>query len=216
MSPSCKKVSLKGLADFMTSSAVRQRSILRQYKYPDEDEARAKIIYYREARDRIAAYHRSTHTVTWLGEEASSLAGLAASNVGRTRTRLQHNARGLRAYATHFSGRHFEVLPDITQYLNYGDVTVTVRPDLHVRERSKEKLVKLEFGVEDPPEQLLHIIAQSMFEAAEIGGLCLSSACIICLDVPRGREIRGARAGSRMRNEIQAACANISSIWDTI
>lgn len=216
MSPSAKKVSLKGLADFMTSSAVRQRSILRQYKHPDEDEARAKIIYYREARDRIAAYHRSNHPADWLNEQASSLAGLAASSDGRTRTRLQHNVRGLRAYASHFSRRRFDLLPDVTHYLTYGDVTVTVRPDLHVRERRKEKLVKLEFGVEDPPDQLLNIIAQSMFEAAENAGLGLSSACIICLDVPRGREIRGARAGSRMRSEIQAACANISSIWETI
>jgi hypothetical protein len=54
-----KRLSIKGLADFMTASASRQRSLLRAYKYPKEDESRAKILYYREARDRVAVYRQS-------------------------------------------------------------------------------------------------------------------------------------------------------------
>lgn len=84
-----KKLSLKGLADFMTASPSRQRKILRAYKYPSEDEARAKILYYREARDRIAAFHVSPHDVSWLSRKqgvliiwpatASARVGLALS-----------------------------------------------------------------------------------------------------------------------------------------
>lgn len=211
-----KKVSLKGLADFMTASELRRRKILKQYKYPEEDESRAKILYYRDARDRIAAYHQSSHPASWLGEQVLLLAALAAGSPDRTRARLQHNARGLRAYALHFSRRRFEILPDITHHLTHGDVTVTIRPDLHIRESGKEKLVKLEFGVKNPPDRLLNIIAQCMFEAAAAAGMGLPSASVICLDVPRGQEVRGARVGSRMRAEVAAACANISSIWDSL
>ena len=39
-----KKISLKGLADFMTASAFRQRKIVREYRYPSEGESRAKIL----------------------------------------------------------------------------------------------------------------------------------------------------------------------------
>jgi len=211
-----KRISLKGLADFMTSTAVRQRSILRQYKYPQEDEARAKILYYRDARDRIAAFHRSEHPAPWLEEQASQLSSLAAISIGTTKGRLQHNARGLRAYAANFSTRRLELLPDVTCFLTYGDVTVSVRPDLHVRERGREKLIKLEFATEAPPPRLLRIITQSMFEAAELSGMALPTSSILCFDVPRGQEVRGARVGSRMRRELQAVCANISSIWDTV
>ncbi len=211
-----KKLSVKGLADYMTASAVKQRSILRQHKYEEDDEGRARILYYRDARDRIAAFHRGGHPTTWLVDQAAGLSALAALSEGRTRSRLQHNARGLRAYATGFGSRSFEVMRDDTYRLNYGDVVITVRPDLHVRERGAEKLVKLDFSREPPPDPLIGIICQLMFEAASVAGLGLRSSGILLLDVARAVEHRGARAGSRMRREVEAACANISAIWDSV
>jgi hypothetical protein len=55
-----KTISMKGLADYMTASAVRQRKILREYKYPADAEAQAKILYYKEARETIAKFHLRT------------------------------------------------------------------------------------------------------------------------------------------------------------
>ena len=60
------KLSLSGFADYMTANPHRQRAVLRAYKYPSEDESRAKIIYYREARDAIRLYHRRPRTGQWL------------------------------------------------------------------------------------------------------------------------------------------------------
>jgi hypothetical protein len=105
-----KKISLKGLADYMTASHTRQRTVLRQYKYPEEDEAQAKIIYYREARDRVAVLHRSDRDSNWLLQQAAQLDTLAAMSTGQTKTRLRHNARALRAYANHFGGSQFRDL----------------------------------------------------------------------------------------------------------
>ncbi|MGD0168507.1 MAG: hypothetical protein ABSE54_02155 [Smithella sp.] len=64
-----KKLSLKGFADFMLASPIRQISILRGYKYPSSNDARAKILYYREARNRIAEYHKSNHDISWFEAE---------------------------------------------------------------------------------------------------------------------------------------------------
>ena len=211
-----KKLSLKGLADFMTASHTRQRSILRTYKYPEQEEARAKITYYREARDRVAAFHSTKRPRSWLLAEALNIDSLAAMSIGRTSTRLSHNARALRAYAKHFASRAFDLLDDLTLTLQYDDVVVTVHPDLHVAEDGQQKLVKLEFNVDEPSDEFIRILTQAMFEAAQGGKLGLSSSSILLFDVPRGAEYRGARLGARMRREIESACGNISAIWDRI
>ncbi len=211
-----KKLSVKGLAEYMTADASRQRSILRSYKYPEEDDARAKIIYYRDARDRISAYHRSGQEPNWLLRGADELRGLANLNRGNTKTRLTHNARALTAYEHYFSQREFEVLADLKLQLQYGDVTITVNPDLHVKEANREKIVKLDFGVEIPDQRLINILSQTMFEATQTNGLSIAGSGILYLDVPRGAEYRAARIGARLRKDIEATCENISAIWDRI
>jgi hypothetical protein len=211
-----KKISLKGLADYMTASHTRQRSVLRQYKYPEEDEAQAKIIYYREARERVAVLHRSDRDSAWLLQQAAQLDTLAAMSTGQTKTRLRHNARGLRAYASHFADRSFEILDDVRFALRFGDVMVSTVPDLHVKEKNKEKLVKLEFSATEPSPVAIQVISQAMFEAAEQANLGLPSSGVLYLDVPRGVAHKGARLGSRMRKDIESACLSISAIWDTL
>jgi hypothetical protein len=211
-----KKISLKGLADYMTASPTRQRSVLRQFKYPEEDEAQAKIIYYREARDRVAVLHRSGYDADWLHQQAMQLEALASLSLGRTKTRLRHNARGLRSYANHFADRNFEILGDERLSLKFEDILVTVTPDLHVREKGQERLIKLEFSAAEPTNQAVQVISQAMFEAAVQAKLGIPSSGVLYLDVPRGVAHKGARLGSRMRNDIESACLSISAIWDRL
>ena len=211
-----KKLSLKGLADFITAPPARQRSTLKQYKYPAEHDARARILYYREARDRIAAYNRGRQQCSWLLTEAHALDALAALSAGATKTRLSHNATALRAYAKHFGPRPFEVIDDLTLKLSYGDVVVTVHPDLHAVERAKEKIIKVEFALHRPSDQMVKIICQAMFEAAQQAKMGLTSSRVLYLDLRRGTQHKGARMGARVRAEIEAACSNISAIWDKL
>lgn len=211
-----KKLSLKGLADFMTASESIRRTILRQHKYPSEDEARAKIMYYREAKNRIAAYHRSNHTADWLIAQAMGLDRLAAMSSLSARRRLQCNARALRAYARNFGNKQLEILDELRLSLHYGDVTITVSPDLHAIENRKEKIIKFGFANDETDKERVKIISQAMFETAQSASLNLPSSGIIYCDVHSGKEHRGARLGARMRSNIEAACANISSIWNNI
>lgn len=209
------KISLKGLAKFMTGSAASQRKVLRDFKYPDP-EGRAQATYYREARDFIFAYHKNGHPRQWLEEMGRNLGSMAALSSGQTQSRYRHNARALHNYAEHFGNRVFEVLPSVSLNLSYDGVIVTVFPDLHVREKGAEKIIKLEFGKDAPDDRVVRIISQAMFEAQAEQGLGLSSSAVLVFDVPRGQVRHGARIGSRMRSDIEAACTNIAAIWDGI
>jgi hypothetical protein len=211
-----KKISVKGLADFMTAGPAKQRTILRDYKYQDEDEPRAKIMHYREAREAIARFHRGDEGAAWLEKQAARLDAQAVAAGGQRGRRLRDNAIALQWYAVNFSMRRFDVLADLKFRLGYGDVVVTVVPDLHVREGTREKIIKLGFNKSAPKDMTVKIIAQTLFEAAELRGMALPSSAVLFLDVARGQEYRGARLGSRMRKDIEAACQNISAIWDSI
>lgn len=211
-----KKISLKGFAQIMLAAPARQRTLLRYHKYPSEDEPRARILYYRDARDRISGYHALDHDPEWLVRQARALEQLAKASAGQRKTRLNHNGRGLRDYQKHFAQRKFEILDDLLLTLEFGDVRITVRPDLHLKERNKEKIIKLEFGVNKPSADEIRIISQAMYEAAEQAGMKITSASVLYFDVPRGAQHRGARLGSRRKADIEATCQMIDAIWDDI
>jgi len=209
------KISLKGLAKFMTGNAAQQRKILRDFKYPDP-EGSAQAVYYREARDFILAYHKHDHDLQWLLERSKNLTNMAMQAGGQTRVRCQHNARALQLYARNFGEKKFKVLPDKKLFLKYGNIYVSVVPDLHVLESGKEKIIKFEFSKDSPDEKVARVITQAMFEAQSEAGMGLKGSSVLYVDVNAGTIYKGARAGSRMRTEIEAACANIAAIWDGI
>lgn len=209
------KISLKGLAKFMTSDAAGQRKVLRDYKYPDP-EGRAQATYYREARDFITVFHRDDHDRKWLVEKADLLYDLAYAATGQTKARLMHNARALLQYEEHFGNKSYEILGDLKLNIAQSDVRVTVYPDLYVEENGLRKIVKLEFSSDPPKPTVVKIISQCMYEAAQNSGLKIAASQVLYLDVPRGKLHKGARVRARMRKNIEAACQNIKAIWDSI
>ena len=200
----------------MTATQMRQRKLLREYKYPDESEAQAKIHYYKEARQDIARFHLKGKDKAWLRGRADQLEIEGEDGPKMRKVRLRNNARALREYAHHFGDKQYEVLDGLRLRLRFNDVQVNVVPDLHVRENGHEKIIKLEFAVNEPTSDLVRIVSQCLFEAAYADGHRLPSASVLFVDVPRGHRHKGARLGSRMGGNIQAACQNISAIWDRI
>ena len=210
------KISLTGLAKFITSGPAAQRKVVHDYKYPDEDEPKAMRLYYLEAVDSIKAYHLNKHPEAWLHQQAERIGNLAATVSGMTRSRLNNNARAVRQYAHNFGPRKFTILDDLKLALVFGSVRVTAIPDLHVREVNKEKIVKLGFSTTEPDGQIVKIISQSMFEAYLTADGAITSSNVLYLDVARGTEHRGARVGARLMTDIRAACENIEALWNTI
>ena len=209
------KIGVKGLAKFMTASAAGQRKVLRDYKFPD-DEGTAQAAYYREARHLVTEFHRHGHTATWLREKAAVLQTTASALGGHIATRLRHNSRGLLDYASQFPSKVYDILPERKFYVTFGEVRVSILPDLHVREKQKERFLKLEFSKDPPDDATVKIVSQIMFEAAVAAKIPITSSDIVYVDVARGSSHTGARVGSRMKTEIEAACANITAMWDSI
>lgn len=209
------KISLKGLAKYMTGTSSQQRKVLRDFKNPDP-EGFAQTIYYRETREFIAAYHREGHDLNWLQEKATRLFTISSVMTGQTAARLRNNALAVQRYASHFGSKQFEVLDDLRFALQVGNVRVSLHPDLHVRERGTEKLIKLEFTKDTPDPKLIRIMTQAMFEASQEVGLVLPSSAVLYYDVPRGAIHKGARLSARMSQEISDACINIEAIWETL
>jgi len=210
------KISVKGLAKFMTASPAGQRRVLKEFKFPDDDEPKAMRLYYGEAVDAIKAYHKHGHNRQWLLDQADLVTELATSLGGQSAVRLRNNARGLRQYADNFHRRRFSVLDDLRLGLVYGNVRISVAPDLHVKEGAKEKIVKLDFSKKPLEEGQARIVSQCMFEAFRIKHGSITPSSVLYLDVSNGTEHRGARVGARLLADVKAACDNITALWDTI
>ena len=118
------------LAKYITVTPAAQRRILRDAKFPNEDEPYAMRLYYREAGDRIEAFHRNNHETEWLIAKAEDLAQLAALTGGPSGARLRHNSRGIRQYSQSFASRLFIPQQHLRLRLDVGDVRISVAPDL--------------------------------------------------------------------------------------
>jgi hypothetical protein len=210
------KISIRGLAKFMTSSPAGQRKALHDYKYPDEDGPIAMRLYYKDATDRIQAYHGSAHERDWLRAKVKDLTELAQLTPGRSGTRLRHNARALSLYERYFGDRALVPQGQLRLRLTVSGVVLTVTPDLYVLEKGKAKLIKLEFSKAPPNREIVKIVSQAMFEAARGHVPNLTSSSVAYFDVANGTEHRGARAGARTLREIEAACKSIESLWPGI
>jgi hypothetical protein len=210
------RLSVKGLAKYMTSGAAAQRKVLRDFKYPREDEPMAMRLYYEDACDCIETFLRGGYDRQWLRAEGDTLAIRAAGVGGRQRARLHHNARAVRQYEQYFGGRRLQLQASLNLAIEFSGVQIKVVPDLNVIEGTKAKIIKLEFSLTPPSDELIAIVVQTMFEAATGQVSDLSPSSVLLFDVPRGAERRGARMRSRTLREIEAACQTIATIWDTI
>lgn len=209
------KISLNSLANFMTSGATKQRKILTDYKYPDP-EGIVMAKYYKEAKPFIRAFHKNEHSRNWLKTRARNLESLAEDEAGNTATRLTNNARAIKMYEEFFGDKSFEILENLNLSIEFGDVKVNVNPDMHVLENTRNKIIKLDFTKDPKGDDFIRIMCQLMFEATQQHNLNLPSSCVLYYDVSRGEEYRGARLGSRMRNDIIASCQMIEAIWPTL
>lgn len=206
------KLSLKGLVKFMTANASQQRKILHDFKNPDPEGA-AQTTYYREARNLIRRFVRGSLTEADLLKKGAEMELVGRATGGASGTRLGHNGRAIRQYVAHFRQKQLSALPDCSFAFVHNTVRVSIHPELHIRERRTEKLVRLEFSEEPPKEKAIKVMTQAIYEAASTSGLSINPSSVALWDVPRGRVHTGARMGARIRSEIQDACLNIESLW---
>ncbi len=74
----------------------------------------------------------------------------------------------------------------------------------------------MEFAKDEPNSKLIKIISQALFEAQSGADMGLTSASVLYFDIACGKIHKGARAGSRILGEMEAACKNIVALWDSL
>lgn len=209
------EISMKGFVKYMTASPSQQRKVIRDFKYPDP-EGRAQMLYYAEARSVVVAHHRRGLDSMWLIEQAGRLGELAAANSGATQVRLRNNSRALRDYARSFASRGFELLEDVRLSVRVDSVTISVVPDMHVRERGHERLIRVEFASTPADERVPRILTQLMWEAGREAGIVAKPTDVQVLECSSGGVHRGSSHGVRRAADIEAACRNLEAIWPTL
>jgi hypothetical protein len=95
----------------------------------------------------------------------------------------------------------------------HGQVLVSAYPDLYVKDGKRHKLIKLDMGKESQKPLSIKIILQLMFAAAQRENLPIASKDVIYVEVERGGQHSGAKRGSRVMRDIDAACQTIEDIW---
>jgi len=208
------KLTAPGLADYMLSNESKRRRILQNYKYPDETEPRVKILYYREARDKILEYHREKKNQCWLECEAAKLLNLSANeNNLRRKSRLKNNARSLCSYANHYTPNSIELLSRMRQSIVLHGVKISITPEIYGLLNNKETLIKLDFGENPHPSPYSQIICQLFYKALTDGGRILPFSSCLVRQIETNTDFKKAGPRKRIMTDISAACQNIEAIW---
>jgi hypothetical protein len=210
------KITVKGLAKYIASSPSGQRRILQDFKYPAADEPFAMKVYYREATDCLKSFIRGHHSQEWLRQRAIEMTASALEHSTASARRLQQNAKAVLLFEKHFDSKTLEVLECPRFRLTLHGVSISVVPNLFLRDGAKTKLIKLQFGGPKLPEQSVKVITQCLLDAATLQGYDLPPWSAIYIDLPRDVAHTAARAGKRTLRDIKAACETISQVWETI
>ena len=210
------KLTLKGLARYIASSPSAQRKILQNHKYPAADEPFAMRMYYREATDCLKTYIRDGQTGEWLRQRALELTAPRPDQSGPSASRLRHNAEAVLHFGKHFDGKDIEVLDCPRFRLEFSGVSIGVVPDLCLRDHSRIKLFKLQFGGKALPEQSVRVITQCLLAAANAQGHALPFSSAVYVDLPRSLSYTAPRSSKKTMQDIKAACETIALIWDSI
>jgi hypothetical protein len=208
------KISMKGLAQFMTSGPSRQRSILRDHKYPKG--AVVIIGYYSAARSAIKKYHEGNQSAAIIVAEVESLRKKMVGATKQTVSRLENNIRALQSYLLYFGKRRFEVLDTPRLKYEQGDVVVSITPDLMVQEDGVKEMIKLDCNRAGASKEQIDIILQLMYEASFAANVGVKPKKVTYIDAIRNVQHVGGKVRRNLKRDIDAACANVSAMWPGI
>lgn len=130
------KITVKVLADFMLSGPSRQRTLVRDSKFPKLKGGKPKpqIVHHSETRAAIRDYHESGNDITVLLTAVEKLVKKKAEHPDKDSSRIDDNIRAIKAYIAHFASNKFTVLTTPKPSYFYEQMEVSATPDLYVEE----------------------------------------------------------------------------------
>jgi hypothetical protein len=212
------RISVRVLADFMHASPSRQRTIIKDSKFPKLKDGKPKpqIVRYSEARATIRDFHESGRDIAVLLKAIERLTAKKLANPQKDTARIDDNIRAITAYMKYYHGNDFTVLVTPKPMYRFQQVEVSATPDLYVEEKGVRKLIKLDFNQKVPKEETVDIVMKVMYEAASGDQLGIKPEDIIYLDVSRRVQYTGKKLNKRLKKDIDAALATIQDMWASI
>lgn len=213
------KISIRTVADYLTASATKQRSLIFHAKHDRGPEAQAMIHYYTSAFREIKRFHQGTITSDGLLAAADKLeTDSALGSNKKVAGRMRNNARVLRDYEKNFTHLTFKLLPKPRLVFPASNpaIRVSATPDLMVEHKGRKRYVRFDFTADGFAEGVRKILAQGTFEAAYVADNSTLPGDVLVIHIATAAIHQGARMGSRLKKEIDSGCSNIAAIWPTL
>lgn len=214
---SITSITVRTLADFMTAAPSSQRRIVKTAKYPTDEESKAIVAYYRDAR-RIVELRFMSNGAARMGSELAALERVAATATGPRKARLLANVRAIRDFEVlEFARQPMDVHERSALLVDLGRLEVKVRPMLQLMDKGQKPLwCQLDFSEDAPSEQKAAIAAQLFLQAARAAGIDLVPSSAQYLHVHSGHCFLGGRHKARLEKQIAASCDTFADIWNSI
>lgn len=228
MSINQPRISVNKLAEYMVSKAARQRKLLRDRKYPDEDFNMG--MYHREASEAVSRYLASDQMSTSpIDSQIQILKQQTPVAVG-TQRRIGSNIEALDRFLDMLDDFDFgDAVASLGEHspqkLVFHNVEISVRPEIILRSVIKNKKVigaiKLHFpkGFEMNTETAGYVSAATQEYCARYlaePDETVNFAYCQVLDIGSGNVFPGVKATKSRLKDIEDTCRNIADIWPNL
>ena len=222
-------ISVNKLGEYVVSKAARQRKILHDRKYPDEEFQIG--MYYREATEAISRYLASGALDQEPLETALKVLEQQTPQRVGTARRINGNIDAIERFSTMLDDVDFKGgVPELGQHappklVRHG-VAISVRPEIVLRATIKGRehvgAIKLHFSKTHPhSEESAGFVSAALNEFCKAHLIGATDAIVnptFCqvIDVASGKVHQGVKSTKQRLADIDAACQNIAGLWPTI
>lgn len=222
------RISVNKLAEYMVSKAARQRKLLKDRKYPDDDFNMG--MYHREASEAVSQYLAGDQLSTDNIDNQIAIIKQQSPGAIGTQRRLNSNIEAMERFLDMLDDFDFKdaeaaLGEHSPPKLTYHGVEISVRPELILRGETKGKKVvggvKLHFskGFEMTDETAGYVSAALQEycrrHVAQSDETVHPAYCHV-FDIGSGHVFPGVKATKARLKDIEDTCQNIAAIWASI
>jgi hypothetical protein len=212
------QLSARTIAEFMTTTPASQRRIVQTNKYPSDEEAKAIVAYYRDARSTVEQFFEASRQPSVI---ATAIDRLASESVGTStprKVRLGQNVRALLEFQKSALASEVCQIADRTKVtLDIAGIHLLVRPSLCLSDAKRfVRWLHLDFSDKALEPDKAKIVLQLFLQASRHAGIEINAKCAEYHHLHSNSKIVGAHHGARLEKHIAASCQTFANIWDSI
>jgi hypothetical protein len=203
------------LAEYVTRGGRSPESILRPYKFRDRGEGLARIVFRPPVVTVIRNYYKlNSNSEVFDSAIADWQKRADATDKKSLRAKLHSNVIALNLFRRHYQDKDFTVLPLHRISCQIGPVVFTALPDLWVKVKDRELLIKIGFGKKN--RSYVDIVLLVMRRAALIHGHRIRQHDAVYLNVRTGEELVGRFAYKLHALTLATAASEIAEVWPRV